>query len=138
MSPKDALKLSIGMSDFIISSYLSDLSDSDILVRPVPGMNHIAWQLGHLISAEHRFVDMVKPGSCPALPAGFDEAHNKEAAKSDDPASVLAALEIPGTLEGTAGSDTGRARQHSRIRDGQDRPRQVSRVGSESWPRCWQ
>ena len=89
MSPKDALKLSIGMSDFIISSYLSDLSDSDILVRPVPGMNHIAWQLGHLISAEHRFVDMVKPGSCPALPAGFDAAHDKEAAKSDDPGAFL-------------------------------------------------
>lgn len=89
MSPKDALKLSIGMSDFIINSYIGDLSDADILIRPVPGMNHIAWQLGHLISAEHRFVEMVKPGSCPALPAGFDEAHNKEAAQSDDSAKFL-------------------------------------------------
>jgi uncharacterized damage-inducible protein DinB len=86
MSPKDALKLSIDMSDFIINAYIGDLSDSDIFIRPVPGMNHIAWQLGHLISTEHGFVEMVKPGSCPALPAGFDEAHTKETATIDDPA----------------------------------------------------
>ncbi len=86
MSPKDALRLSIGMSDYIINAYIGDLSDADLIIRPVPGMNHIAWQLGHLISAERRFVEMVKPGSCPALPAGFDEAHTKETTTLDDPA----------------------------------------------------
>jgi len=86
MSPKDALKLSVNMSDFIINAYIGDLSDADLFIRPVPGMNHIAWQLGHLISAEHHFVEMVKPGSCPALPAGFDEAHTKEKTTVDDPA----------------------------------------------------
>ncbi len=86
MSPKDALKLSIGMSDMIINTYIGDLSDSDIFIRPVPGMNHIAWQLGHLISAERSFAEKVKAGSCPALPAGFDEAHTKETATIDDPA----------------------------------------------------
>ena len=49
-------------------------------------MNHIAWQLGHLISAEHRFVEMVKPGSCPALPGGLRQAHTKETSTLDDPA----------------------------------------------------
>jgi hypothetical protein len=86
MSPNDALKLSLNMSDFIINSYIGDLSDADLLIRPVPGMNHIAWQLGHLIAAEHRFVEMVKPGSCPELPAGFDAAHTKETTTIDDPA----------------------------------------------------
>jgi DinB superfamily len=86
MSPKDALRLSIEMSDRIIDAYIGDLSDADLLIRPVPGMNHIAWQLGHLLSAEHRFVEMVKPGSCPALPAGFDAAHSKETTTVDDPA----------------------------------------------------
>jgi DinB superfamily len=89
MSPKDALKLGIGMSDFIINAYIGDLSDADLLIRPVPGMNHIAWQLGHLISAEHRFVEMVSPGSCPPLPEGFDAAHSKETAKVDDPSKFL-------------------------------------------------
>jgi hypothetical protein len=85
MCPKDAIGLGIGMSDYIIGAYIGDLTDADLLLRPVPGMNHIAWQLGHLIAAEHRFVEMVKPGSCPALPAGFDEAHNKETTTLDDP-----------------------------------------------------
>ena len=48
-------------------------------------MNHIAWQLGHLISGERHFAELISPGSCPALPEGFDEAHSKEAAKGDDP-----------------------------------------------------
>jgi hypothetical protein len=85
MSPKDALRLSIEMSDYIINAYIGDLSDADLLIRPVPGMNHIAWQLGHLISAERGFTDMVKPGSCPPLPAGFDEAYTKETTTIDDP-----------------------------------------------------
>ena len=85
MSPKDALKLGIGMSDFIINAYIGDLSDADLLIRPVAGMNHIAWQLGHLISAERRFVEMVSPGSCPALPEGFEKNYTKETAKTDEP-----------------------------------------------------
>jgi hypothetical protein len=85
MSPKDALKLGIGMSDYIISTYIGDLSDADLMIRPVAGMNHIAWQLGHLIAAERSFVEMVSPGSCPPLPEGFDQAHSKETAKLDDP-----------------------------------------------------
>ena len=52
-------------------------------------MNHIAWQLGHLIAAERRFVEMIKPGSCPPLPEGFDEAHTKETTTIDDPVEVL-------------------------------------------------
>lgn len=85
MNPKDALKLCIGMSDTVINAYLNDLSDADLLVRPVPGMNHIAWQLGHLISAERHFVELVSPGSCPPLPEGFDQAHSKDTVSVDDP-----------------------------------------------------
>jgi hypothetical protein len=86
MSPKDALRLSIEMSDYIINAYIGDLKDADLFIRPVPGMNHIAWQMGHLISAENRFVGMVKPGACPPLPAGFEEAYSKETTTIDDPA----------------------------------------------------
>ncbi|MFM8221811.1 MAG: DinB family protein, partial [Planctomycetaceae bacterium] len=49
MNARDAIKLNLNMSDMIVRSYLSDLSDSDLLIRPVAGTNHIAWQLGHLI-----------------------------------------------------------------------------------------
>ena len=93
MSPKDALRLSIGMSDYIVDAYIKDLDDADLLIRPVPGMNHIAWQLGHLISAERSFVEKIKPGSSPPLPAGFDEAHSKETTTLDDPKKFLSRAE---------------------------------------------
>ena len=81
MGPKDVIKQTIGMSDFILDKYLTDLSDEDIRMRPIEGMHPIALQLGHLIAGERMFDEMVKPGSSPPLPDGFKEAHdlkNKE------------------------------------------------------------
>jgi uncharacterized damage-inducible protein DinB len=64
--------------------YLSDLSDADLLVRPVPSANHIAWQLGHLIEAEAHLTKMMVPDAkYPELPKGFGEQHNKEGSKRD-------------------------------------------------------
>jgi hypothetical protein len=89
MTAKDAILHTMGMSDRILNSYLGDLSDADLLIRPVEGQNHIAWQLGHLISSERWFVEALRPGSCPPLPEGFDAAHNRDATTSDDPARFL-------------------------------------------------
>jgi uncharacterized damage-inducible protein DinB len=69
----------------ITKAYLGDLSDADLLVRPVEGANHIAWQLGHLINSEHNMVEMVCPGTMPALPDGFADKYTKETSASDDP-----------------------------------------------------
>jgi len=65
---------------------LDDFSDADLLVRPCPGANHVAWQLGHLIVAETRLVNGITPGAMPELPAGFADHFNKETASNDDPA----------------------------------------------------
>jgi hypothetical protein len=81
MGPKDVIKQTLDMSDFILNKYVDDLSDADIRLRPVEGMHPIALQLGHLIIAEQMFNNMVNPGSAPELPDGFKEAHdlkNKE------------------------------------------------------------
>jgi hypothetical protein len=87
MNAKDAIRGVYGTADTILSRYLADLSDADLLVRPVPGQNHIAWQLGHLIGAERNFVEAIKPGLSPALPEGFEQAHGRDEATvaSDDP-----------------------------------------------------
>jgi hypothetical protein len=89
MNAKDVLKHAFGMGDYILNSYLGDLDDADLLLRPVEGQNHIAWQLGHLISSERRMMEGVKPGSSPALPPGFDEAHSKEASTSGETKGFL-------------------------------------------------
>jgi hypothetical protein len=86
MNARDAIRFSIDMSDHVVDSYVKDLTDADLLVRPIPGMNHLAWQLGHLIGATRHFGEMIAPGTMPPLPEGFAEGHGREAFVVDDPA----------------------------------------------------
>lgn len=83
MNLKEVMKSNCGMARMLTTEYTSDLTQAEWLTRPVPAMNHITWQLGHLISSEHRFVS-----GCgfpmPALPADFAERYTKETATSDD------------------------------------------------------
>ena len=89
MYAKDIITQSLDTSDHIARAYMADLDQKQMLERPAPGMNPIAWQIGHLLSVERKTIDGIKPGSCPALPAGFDEAHGKEAGLSDDTSKYL-------------------------------------------------
>ena len=89
MNAHGAFKAGISGGQHLVVSYLEDLSDADLLVRAVPGANHIAWQLGHLIGAENMMLEAIRPGSMPKLPAGFREKHTKETAKSDNPKNFL-------------------------------------------------
>jgi hypothetical protein len=70
--------------------YLDGLKREDLLIRPVPGMNHIAWQVGHLIDSERGMMEAIRPGSSPSLPEGFAEAHSRDATTADDAAGFLA------------------------------------------------
>lgn len=85
MSAKPYIRQTLDMGNLVMTRYLNDLSDSDFFTRPIPGMNTIAWQVGHLISVEHKIVEGIKPGASPALPEGFDAQHSKETAPLDDP-----------------------------------------------------
>jgi len=84
MGPKDIIRKTLDISDFILKSYLNDLSDADLKLVPVEGMHPIALQLGHLISADRMFAEMVKPGISPPLPAGFEDAHSPKNPPTDD------------------------------------------------------
>jgi hypothetical protein len=101
MNFHDSIRWSLGAADFLADRYLGDLTDDELLARPVPDANHIAWQLGHLIASERHLVEAAVPGSMPELPAGFADAHNKETATSDDRAKFLtkaAYLELAKTI----------------------------------------
>ena len=87
MSIAEHIKAELQLPTFVVQGYIQDLTDEDLLRRPVENANHIAWQLGHLIAAEHDLNNMVRPDSMPALPDGFADKHNKETASSDDPAA---------------------------------------------------
>jgi len=83
---KDALKSALNSTQNMLGMYLADLSDADLLVRPVPNANHIAWQLGHMIKSEPELIHMeLADAAYPKLPAGFEEQHSKESAAVDPP-----------------------------------------------------
>lgn len=69
----------------MLNGTLADFSDADLLVRPCPGANNVAWQLGHLIKSEAGALAGFAPGRAPVLPAGFADKITKETAGKDDP-----------------------------------------------------
>ena len=92
MTAKDAIRQSFKVSEFVFNSFLEDLSDADLLLRPAPKANHIAWQLGHLIAAENRFLKAA--GGTPIeLPAGFEDKHSPETSHVDPPQGFLTKAE---------------------------------------------
>ncbi len=89
MTSKDVIKNTIDMGNEILNAYIGDMTDADLMVRSVEGTNHIAWQMGHLISSEHQMLSDAG-FQMPALPDGFAEMHTKETATSDDAAKFFA------------------------------------------------
>lgn len=85
MHVKDAYKEQIEFSFMVSRKYVEDLTDADLLVRSVPGTNHIAWQLGHLITSTDRFLQALGQKGL-QLPSRFAERHDKATASSDDAA----------------------------------------------------
>ena len=85
MNSVDLLRRTIEFSNSVCSAYLSDLTDEELMMRPVEGANHIAWQLGHLIVSEHNLINIVCPGSMPDLPDGFENQYESEHSASDSP-----------------------------------------------------
>lgn len=83
MNAKAALQSSLQSTQHLVNWFISDLSDADLLVRPVPGANHIAWQLGHLIASEGRLGGVLPGAKYPELPAGFAEKHDQSKTSED-------------------------------------------------------
>lgn len=84
MNAQDAIRTTLETSSMILNSYLGDFSDADLMCRPGKGCNHIAWQLGHLLSSECHLLEAIQPGAAAELPAGFAEKHSKETCGDDD------------------------------------------------------
>ncbi len=95
---KQLLRQLIERSHEIIRAYVEDFTDAELLVRSVPGSNHIAWQLGHMIGGVQRMLGgLGRPAL--ALPDGFLAAHGKEMAACDDPAKFAAKAQYLALLD---------------------------------------
>ncbi|MBA4107801.1 MAG: DinB family protein [Pirellula sp.] len=89
MDAKQAIESAMNSGLTVLNKYVSDLDDADLMERPGPGCNCLAWQLGHLIAAESSLVNIVCPGQGAVLPEGFAEKHAKDQCGVDDPAQFL-------------------------------------------------
>ena len=92
MNVKDLLHYNVTLSHNITKTYLGDITDEEMLVRAVPGSNHLAWQLGHLVASERSLLEAIGV-DVPDLPEGFAEKHGKENTDSDDPSEFLSKSE---------------------------------------------
>ena len=127
MTGPQAIQAALKSSQSLLPMYLGDLSDADLLVRPVPEANHIAWQLGHLIVSESHLAKEALPNAkYPALPKGFAEQHTKETSAIDPPKGFF-------TKRSISNCSTPRARRLSRLSGNCHRPISTSRP-PERWP----
>lgn len=94
MDTRTAIKKSLEMGAFISRAYVDDLTDEQLMLRPHPQCNHIKWQLGHLVTSEHRLINGVVPEAMPSLPPGFAENYTKDTAALDDPAKFDSKAEL--------------------------------------------
>ncbi len=85
MTSKDAIKSNFDLCNMILTQYVSDFTDEELMKRSTPGTNHIAWQLGHIISSCNQILVSCGLEAAP-LADGVAEAYTKETATSDDPA----------------------------------------------------
>ena len=69
----------------LLNWFVADFSDADLMVRPCPGANHTAWQIGNVIAGDIFFVNSQFPDAkFPALPEGFMERHGNKGTGDDD------------------------------------------------------
>ncbi len=92
MNVKDLLRHNVTFTHHITKKYLEDITEEQMLVRAVPGSNHVAWQLGHLVASERSLLEAIG-ADVPDLPEGFAEKHGSDNTGSDDPNEFLTKAE---------------------------------------------
>lgn len=94
MDARGAIRVACDAAWQIAMGYVGDLTDQELLVRPCAGANHINWQLGHVIFAEHAMLGKNAGVTMPPLPAGFAEKYDMPKASVDDPAQLSTKAEL--------------------------------------------
>jgi hypothetical protein len=90
MNGRQAIKAALESTKGNLHWYVSDFSDADLLVRPVPGANHAAWQIGNVIGGDIYLVRTELPAAAyPDLPPGFSDLHGSKGAHKDGPEGFL-------------------------------------------------
>jgi hypothetical protein len=102
--PQNELLLTALQGDLaFLQNNLADMSDADLVQRPVPKANTGLWQLGHLIVTEAHMVNQCAGKTVIELPAGFADRYKRETASVDDPAKLGTKAELLALLQKVRG-----------------------------------
>src|SRR4029453_5739329 len=94
MHAKQLIRENLELADTTTVMLLDGLSDAEMLLRTVPGANHVNWMLGQLVASENQMVGWVKPGVMPDLPTGFAEKYDAKRSQIDDATSWVGKDEL--------------------------------------------
>lgn len=94
MNTREAIASTIQIGDVVCNAYLNDFDDGDLMMRPHADCNHVNWQIGHLISADHEMVNGCLGETIVDLPEGFVDKYSKENRISDDPTAFCSKAEL--------------------------------------------
>jgi hypothetical protein len=83
----------------LLKMTLADFTDSELLIRPCEGANHVAWQLGHLIVAEASMIEAASTGKGGKVPDKYKSIFSKENSSSDDPSQFPTKSELLATFD---------------------------------------
>ena len=85
MNGREAIQAALEATKGNLAMYVKDFTDADLLVRPVPGANHAAWQIGNVIGGDIYFIAPELPDTpYPQLPPGFTELHGGKGTTKDE------------------------------------------------------
>jgi len=85
MTPFELMSDVLVRNGEILKMTLADFSEQEMLARPVPGANHAAWQVGHLIgSAAYMLREVAPPDIVPDAAGRFREKYDGKTAGIDD------------------------------------------------------
>jgi hypothetical protein len=90
MTAVQAISGAINSTTAWVGMVLGDFTDAELLVRPLPNANHVAWQLGNVIVGDVFIVQTQFPDAVfPKLPDGFMELHSTAHANKDQDPGFL-------------------------------------------------
>lgn len=98
-TPNDAIVFNLKASHARFHQYIDDLKPAEFEHQPFPGVNCVAWILGHLALTDRRILGLFG-ADLPPLPAGFDvpfKTTKQPAAEQKgfgDPKELVAAFDL--------------------------------------------
>ena len=71
------------LPDFMLNSYLEDMSDTELVETRIANVNLWNWQFGHLLFGEHHHMKELKIVDPPVFPNGFIELYTPDGVDSE-------------------------------------------------------